>query len=93
MRNAIVAIQRLGVVSEYDIFHNRKIVAGYPLQEYAGELLQKLLIQRAGLEEYVASVQKGLFSNAWVDEILQSHNCLVKDYHNRPLCKSSRKAS
>lgn len=38
LRNTMVAIQRLGVHCEFDVFHRRKIVGGHILQQYAGEM-------------------------------------------------------
>jgi hypothetical protein len=37
-RNAMVALQRLGLSFEYDEFHRRKTIGGKPIQEFAGEI-------------------------------------------------------
>lgn len=38
MRNAAVALRRLGLTFSYDLFRNRKIISGHTLEEYAGEI-------------------------------------------------------
>lgn len=48
-------------------------------QNYASELLDRLYLQKARLAEYVENVKKGIFSNQWVDEILEKGNCLYCD--------------
>ena len=40
MRNAMMAIRRLGITPSYDEFHNRKLIGGHPMQESAGEGLR-----------------------------------------------------
>ena len=44
-------------------------------QEIAEELLGRLKAHRESNLEYLASVQRGDFSNAWVDRILTEHQC------------------
>jgi regulator of RNase E activity RraA len=44
-------------------------------QEIAAELLGRLRKQREALAAYLASVQRGEFSNAWVDRILEQAGC------------------
>lgn len=39
------------------------------------ELLQRLEADQDRQQEYLAAVQRGEFSNAWVDELLTQHNC------------------
>jgi RraA family protein len=48
-------------------------------QDFAGDILQRLDEQRAGLEEYVAAVRRGDFSNAWVDRLLEETLCNIID--------------
>jgi RraA family protein len=48
-------------------------------KEFAGQLLDQLINQRAELEEYIGEVRRGLFSNEWADRILENHRCLVVD--------------
>ncbi len=48
-------------------------------QDFAGDILQRLGEQRAGLEEYVAAVRRGEFSNAWVDRLLEETLCNIID--------------
>src|SRR5262249_38047386 len=63
-RNARTAIEALGVVCKYDIFHDRMLVAGEPIQQWAGELsdavnviLRQIIIDHFGFDpgkEHVA---------------------------------------
>jgi RraA family protein len=46
-------------------------------QEIAEELLGRLISHKERNAEYLASVQRGDFSNAWVDNFLQQHDCPV----------------
>lgn len=46
-------------------------------RESAGDILERLKAQRRGQEEYLASVQRGEFSNAWVDALLEEHQCPI----------------
>lgn len=48
-------------------------------QDFVEELLEKLVIQQESLRDYVAGVRKGIFSNEWVDNILDAHNCQYLD--------------
>jgi RraA family protein len=48
-------------------------------QEFAEELLQRLIKQRDSMRDYIAAVKKGIFSNEWVDKMLASQNCLFVD--------------
>jgi regulator of RNase E activity RraA len=45
-------------------------------QEIATELLQRLRAQLAAEADYAASVARGEFSNAWVDEVLRANGLL-----------------
>jgi RraA family protein len=48
-------------------------------QEFAPELLERLVAQRDRLMNYVANVRRGQFSNDWVDVILADNRCAVAD--------------
>jgi RraA family protein len=48
-------------------------------QEFAEELLGRLARQRASLATYIANVRRGVFSNEWVDTLLNGENCVVVD--------------
>ncbi len=48
-------------------------------KDFAEELLDKLIHQRDATKEYIKNVKKGIFSNEWVDNILDSHDCLFVD--------------
>lgn len=47
-------------------------------RESAEEILGRLKAHRTRQEDYLAAVQRGEFSNAWVDEFLESLNCPVE---------------
>lgn len=46
-------------------------------QEFAEETLQRLYVQKAALEPYVAKVRQGDFSNEWVDKYLNENQCII----------------
>ena len=46
-------------------------------EDFAEDILSRLDEQRAGLAEYVASVKRGEFSNAWVDQLLEDTLCNI----------------
>jgi RraA family protein len=46
-------------------------------QGIAEELVARLEAQREGQAAYLAAVQRGDFSNAWVDKLLADHGCPV----------------
>ena len=46
-------------------------------RDFAAEILSRLLSSKVGLAEYVASVKRGDFSNAWVDEQLRENGCTI----------------
>jgi RraA family protein len=48
-------------------------------QEFAEELLGRLDRQRDSMRDYVAGVKAGNFSNEWVDNMLDSQNCVYVD--------------
>lgn len=48
-------------------------------QEFANELLRMLIESRDRLENYIANVKLGKFSNDWVDNTLNANNCLYID--------------
>jgi len=43
----------------------------------AEEVLERLLVQEARLADYLAGVKRGVFSNKWVDDLLESSNCII----------------
>ena len=45
-------------------------------KDFSEELLERLYKQKASLEDYIADVKAGNFSNAWVDNYLKSVDCL-----------------
>lgn len=48
-------------------------------QDFAEEILARAYAQRDGLAQYVADVKKGIFSNEWVDKLLDSSGCVTSD--------------
>jgi RraA family protein len=48
-------------------------------QDFAAEILEKLISKRDSMAEYVAGVRRGVFSNEWVDKLLESHGCIFLD--------------
>lgn len=44
-------------------------------QDFAQEIMDRLVTQRDAMEAYVADVRRGEFSNAWVDQVLLEANC------------------
>jgi RraA family protein len=46
-------------------------------RDFAAETLNRLQSSKARLSEYVASVKRGDFSNAWVDEQLRENGCAI----------------
>lgn len=53
-------------------------IVGIP-QSIASELLERLLCYKEKNAEYLAAVQNGIFSNQWVDAILQEQNCPISN--------------
>lgn len=48
-------------------------------QDFAEEILTRLINQRESLAAYIAGVQRGEFSNAWVDTLLDDSGCVYED--------------
>lgn len=48
-------------------------------KDFAEELLERIIKQKKSLSDYVANVKKGIFSNAWVDAMLEEHKCEFHD--------------
>jgi regulator of RNase E activity RraA len=46
-------------------------------RDVVAEVLRRLREHAAGQADYLASVQRGNFSNAWVDRLLEQTGCLV----------------
>lgn len=46
-------------------------------RDFAAEILQRLQSSKTRLAEYVASVKRGDFSNAWVDQQLWENGCVI----------------
>jgi RraA family protein len=46
-------------------------------RDFAAEVLKRLQSSKARLADYVASVKRGDFSNAWVDEQLRENGCTI----------------
>ena len=48
-------------------------------KDFSEEILSRLYAQKESLANYVADVQKGIFSNEWVDDVLEDGNCQFID--------------
>lgn len=48
-------------------------------QDFAEEILTRLINQRESLAAYIAGVQRGEFSNTWVDTLLDGAGCIYED--------------
>ncbi len=46
-------------------------------QEFAEEILERLIKRAESLSSYIANVKKGIFSNEWVDKMLDDAKCEV----------------
>lgn len=65
--NAYAAVIRLGVNCSYDIFKNRLMVGSIPVQQYAGELndklvtiIRKAILDQFGFDPYIQNVRDAL---------------------------------
>lgn len=47
--------------------------------EFAGDILRRLLSQQDALSLYNAAIDRGEFSNAWVDKLLGDADCIIED--------------
>jgi RraA family protein len=56
--------------------HNGVVVVH---QEFAETVLERLKLHKERMENYVADVKRGVFSNDWVDSQLNSDNCIFED--------------
>lgn len=54
-------------------------------QDIVAELIRRLKVHEAGSREYIDAVQRGDFSNAWVDELLTEQNCVIETPEIEPL--------
>lgn len=82
LRNAMVAIQRLGIQCEFDVFHRRKIVGGHILQAYAGELSDDVCarLRHLILEAYHFDPSKEHTRDAVNALALENSHHPVRDY-------------
>lgn len=48
-------------------------------KEFAADLLERLVAQRESMEAYVNDVKRGVFSNKWVDNLLDDHGIIYVD--------------
>lgn len=47
-------------------------------RDNATEVLERLLETKARLADYLAGVKKGVFSNKWVDDLLEAGRCIIE---------------
>lgn len=48
-------------------------------RESAADVLQRVAAQQEHQREYLAALERGEFSNDWVDQVLEMHDCPVED--------------
>jgi RraA family protein len=48
-------------------------------RDNAEDVLELLLAHKARLADYLAGVKRGVFSNQWVDDLLNASNCIIND--------------
>jgi regulator of RNase E activity RraA len=46
-------------------------------RDNAEDVIERLFVQQDRLADYLAGVKRGVFSNKWVDDLLESSNCIV----------------
>lgn len=80
--NARVAIRRLGVICEFDTFHNRSKVGGHVLQYYQGELTDNAcaMLRQLILETYGFDPKKDNVRDAIQQLCLENHVDPVREY-------------
>ncbi|MBK7362141.1 MAG: hypothetical protein IPJ01_07560 [Micavibrio sp.] len=81
-RNTRLAIRRLGIVCEYDTFHNRLKVGGHLLQHYQGELSDHAcaMLRQLILEKYGFDPKKDNVRDAAQMLCLENHVDPVQEY-------------
>jgi len=52
------------------------------------DVLKRLEAQQARMAAYLAAVQRGEFSNEWVDEVLRQQECEISDRADRKPCST-----
>ena len=81
-RNARAAIMALGIVCSYDEFHDRMLVGGHPIQQWAGELTDavNVVLRQAIIDQYEFDPGKDNIADAATALCLE--NCFdpVLDY-------------
>jgi predicted P-loop ATPase len=92
-RNARAAIEALGVICRYDVFHDRKLVGGDVLEEWAGEfsdavsaILRQMIVDRYDFDpgkDNVNDAAIGLCVENAFDPILDYLNGLTWDGEDR----------
>jgi len=48
-------------------------------RDNAGDVLERLLETKARLADYLAGVKRGVFSNKWVDDLLDASGCIIEE--------------
>lgn len=81
-RNARVAIRHLGLTCEHDTFHDKLIIGGEPIGEWAGELTDNAVHMLRVTIEHVYNFDPGSFNarDAAVQECLQAGFDPICDY-------------
>ncbi|MBK7362185.1 MAG: virulence protein E [Micavibrio sp.] len=80
--NARVAIQRLGIVCEYDTFRNRLKIGGHVLQHYQGELSDNVcsMLRQLILEKFGFDPQKENVRDAAQQLCIENHTDPIREY-------------
>jgi hypothetical protein len=81
-RNARVAIQALGIMCSYDEFHDRMLVGGHPIQQWAGELSDavNVILRQMIVERFDFDPGKDNVSDAATELCLESRFDPIVDY-------------
>jgi hypothetical protein len=81
-RNARAAVMALGVVCSYDEFHDRMLVGGHPIQQWAGELTDavNVVLRQATIDRFEFDPGKDNIADAATELCLEHRFDPVLDY-------------
>jgi len=81
-RNARAAIAALGVTCSFDVFHDRMLVAGHPINEWAGELSDAVtvMLRQLIIDEFGFDPGKDNIADAATELCLESRFDPIVDY-------------
>ena len=80
--NARAAITALGVACSYDVFHDRMLVAGHPINEWAGELSDavNVMLRQIIIDQFGFDPGKDNISDAATELCLENRFDPIVDY-------------